>query len=106
MLHLALHFIIPFFIAWFFFRDVWLKAWLIMIATMIIDIDHLIADPIYDPNRCSINFHPLHTYPFIAGYVVMSFWRKTRLVGIGLVIHIALDFIDCLVQGNVPWPFR
>ena len=28
--------------------------------TMMVDLDHLIADPIFDPQRC-IGFHPLHS---------------------------------------------
>lgn len=62
---------------------------------MLIDIDHLLANPIYDPGRCSIGFHPLHELWFIALYIVVSLLPRTRLIGIGLLIHIALDTIDC-----------
>ena len=31
-----------------------------MLATMVVDLDHLLADPILDPQRCGIGFHPLH----------------------------------------------
>ena len=66
-----------------------------MSATMLVDLDHLLANPIYDPNRCSIGFHPLHTtFPVIV-YVLLTLFSKTRLVGLGLVIHMALDYIDC-----------
>jgi len=74
-----------------------LKAWLIMIATMAVDLDHLIANPIYDPNRCSIGFHPLHSYIAVGIYVVFLFFPRFRLVALGLVIHMALDYIDCFV---------
>lgn len=67
---------------------------------MLIDVDHLLASPIFDPNRCSINFHPLHTYWALAIYVVMLFFRKTRIVGVGLVFHLITDFIDCLWSGT------
>ena len=67
---------------------------------MLVDIDHLLADPIYDPNRCSIGFHPLHRVGFIALYCALCFLQKTRLAGIGLVIHMALDAIDCQVSGD------
>ena len=56
-LHIALHFLIPGLIAIFFFKYRWKQAWLIMALTMVVDLDHLWAHPIYDPNRCSINFH-------------------------------------------------
>jgi hypothetical protein len=55
----------------------------------------LLASPIYDASRCSIGFHPLHQYWFIALYLMMSFYPKTRLIGVGLIIHMALDVLDC-----------
>ncbi len=72
-----------------------------MLATMLVDVDHLLADPIYDPTRCSIGFHPLHTYAPIALYGIASFFRTTRYLGIGLVIHMALDSIDCQMTNGV-----
>jgi len=68
-----------------------------MIATMVVDLDHLLAVPIYDPNRCSIGFHPLHSYVAIGIYFVLLFFPKLRIIAIGLIIHMALDFIDCYV---------
>jgi hypothetical protein len=67
----------------------------IMTITMIVDLDHLLAVPIYDPNRCSIGFHPLHHPGIIFVYFVLVFFPKTRLIGLGLVIHMILDAIDC-----------
>lgn len=95
-LHLVLHAAVPGVVAFLFFRPRWRRAWLIMVATMLVDLDHLLADPIYDPGRCSIGFHPLHSYPAIAVYALLTLPRKTRLVGLGLVIHMALDGLDCL----------
>ncbi len=69
-----------------------------MVATMAVDLDHLLADPIYAPGRCSIGFHPLHTTVPIVIYVLMLGHKKTRLVGAGLVIHMILDATDCLRQ--------
>lgn len=70
--------------------------YLIMIATMLIDLDHLLANPIFDPNRCSINFHPLHSYYAIGIYLLMLIPNKTRVLAIGLLIHILADSVDCL----------
>lgn len=67
-----------------------------MFATMLVDLDHLLADPIYDPNRCGIGFHALHTYPAIAIYGLFLIPRITRLLAVGLVIHMALDALDCV----------
>jgi hypothetical protein len=69
-----------------------------MISTILIDLDHLLATPIFQPNRCSINFHPLHTYYAMVVYVVMLFFKKTRLIGIGLAIHILADAVDCALM--------
>ncbi|MDQ2075152.1 DUF6122 family protein [Marinimicrobium sp. ABcell2] len=95
--HIFLHFAVPAIVARVFFKDRWLKAWLIMVATMVVDLDHLLADPIYDPDRCSIGYHPLHSWPAIAAYAGLAVWPKTRLIGLGLLIHMALDGIDCFV---------
>ncbi len=65
---------------------------------MIVDVDHLLADPIYDPLRCSMGFHPLHTWPFVFLYILLSLVPRTRLLGIGLVIHMLLDSGDCLLM--------
>lgn len=83
-----------------FFRKQWKTAYLVMIATMLVDIDHLLANPIYDGGRCSIGFHPLHEFIPIGVYCLLCFFPKTRLVGIGLVIHMALDSIDCQMTSG------
>ena len=97
LLHLVLHATIPGAVALLFFRPHWKQAWLIMFSTMLVDLDHLLADPIYDPNRCGIGFHPLHTYPAIAAYVLLLVPRVSRLLALGLVIHMALDALDCVL---------
>ena len=96
VVHLLLHFIVPGIVARFSFRDRWIRAWLIMALTIIVDLDHLLADPIYDPNRCSIGYHPLHSYPAILFYLVLTMIPKTRLIGLGLMIHMILDAVDCI----------
>jgi hypothetical protein len=95
ILHYSLHFLFPFLIAWFFYREKWLKAGLIMVSTMLVDLDHLLANPIFDPNRCSINFHFLHTYWAIGFYAILLLFPKARIVAIGLLFHMLTDFEDC-----------
>lgn len=94
--HYGIHFIGPILIALIFFKSNWKWATVIMISTMLIDLDHLLANPIFDPNRCSINFHPLHSYYAIGIYFILSLIKKTRVLGIGLLIHILADSVDCL----------
>lgn len=97
-IHYGIHFLLPLIVALLFFKNMWLKAYVIMIACMLIDLDHLLANPIFDANRCSINFHPLHSYYAIGLYVSLLFFKKTRLLGFGLVIHIIADWTDCLLM--------
>jgi hypothetical protein len=94
--HLALHLIVPALFARRLSPAHPFRAWLIMVATMAIDADHLLADPIYDPDRCSLGFHPLHTWPMLPASVLLAVWPLTRWVGVGLLIHLGLDGIDCL----------
>ena len=101
MLHILLHFLVPVLVATTFFHSYWTRAYLLMLATMVVDLDHLLADPIYDPSRCSIGFHPLHQPGFILLYAALCFFPKTRIVGIGLVLHMALDSIDCQVTNGI-----
>lgn len=101
IIHLALHVIVPAIVAGLFYRKAWLMALAVMMATMVVDADHLLADPIYDPNRCSIGFHPLHRIVPILLYCALCFLPKTRLVGLGLMIHMALDSIDCQMTNGV-----
>ncbi len=96
VLHYCIHFLLPLIIAFIFFKSKWKYAYLIMICTMLIDLDHLLATPIFDANRCSINFHPLHSYIAIAIYLLFIIPKKTRLLGLGLIIHIIADKVDCL----------
>ncbi|MBT3429201.1 MAG: hypothetical protein HN428_02125 [Proteobacteria bacterium] len=54
------------------------------------------ADPIFDPERCGIGFHPLHSYPAIALYVVALAFKPLRIVAAGLLIHMLVDGTDCI----------
>lgn len=76
-----------------------------------IDVDHLLANPVYDPLRCSIGFHPLHTWPALLVYMAFLVHPRTRLLGIGLLLHLVLDAGDCTqmpggldkLRGFLPW---
>ncbi|KPA12811.1 conserved hypothetical protein, membrane [Candidatus Magnetomorum sp. HK-1] len=94
--HIALHFIVPGIYAKIFFKQQQLKSWVIMMSTMIVDLDHLLATPVFDPNRCSIGFHPLHSYLAIILYLCLLSIKKTRVIAIGLLIHMGVDFTDCI----------
>ena len=95
LVHYTLHLLVPGLIAWLFFRDRWQRAWLIMLATMLVDLDHLLATPVFDPGRCSIGYHPLHSDYAIAGYALLALWPRTRIVAVGLLWHMTTDYQDC-----------
>ncbi len=101
IIHYSLHLIVPLAIAYIFYQDRWLKSYLILLATMLVDLDHLLATPIFDPTRCSIGFHPLHTGYAILIYIVFLFCKEPyRLIGIGLLFHMFTDTIDALLSGH------
>ncbi len=93
--HYGCHILLPLLVALLFFKSKWKKAYLIMLAGFLIDLDHLLATPIFDPNRCSIGYHPLHSYFAILFYIFFCIPKTSRIVGLGLIIHIIADAVDC-----------
>ena len=96
IIHMTLHFLVPFMVAKTVWKENWFSPFIIMALTIAVDFDHLLADPIFDPNRCGLGFHPLHSWPAIAVYLVAIFSSRLRIVALGLLIHMGLDGIDCL----------
>lgn len=95
LVHYGIHFALPLAIAFACYpKNRWGVA-LLLLAGIAIDLDHLWATPTFDPDRCSIDFHPLHSYAAIAGYAALLLFPKTRLVGLALMIHMAADLSDC-----------
>ena len=93
--HYGLHFLAPGIIAYIFFKNNWKTVYLLLLATMLVDLDHLYATPLFNPNRCSINYHPLHSYYAIILYLFLLVPVKTRIIAIGLLFHMLTDYIDC-----------
>lgn len=98
IIHYGLHLAAPALFSWIFFKKIWKKSWLLMLTTMIVDADHLLATPIFDAGRCSINFHPLHSYYAIGIYLLLLFIpnKYVRIIALGLLVHMIVDFQDCL----------
>ncbi|KGO00862.1 DUF6122 family protein [Porphyromonas sp. COT-290 OH3588] len=103
LVHYSLHLVAPLLLAWIFFpRERRRMAYIVMLLTMLVDLDHLLATPIFDPDRCSIGFHFLHSYYLIPFYILMCFLPYRRLglpwwlsaVGIGLTFHMFTDWQD------------
>jgi hypothetical protein len=103
LIHYGFHLVVPFLWGRIFFGENWKKAGLIMLATMALDLDHLLADPIFDPDRCGIGFHPLHTYWAALAYGLLllpRFWIS-RAVGLGCLWHLFTDTADCVLGGTL-----
>lgn len=106
IIHYSLHFIAPALLAYVFFgREQFWSAYGVMLLSMAVDLDHLLATPIFDPHRMSIGFHPLHSYPAIAVYVLFCLIPKkyfvfpwwVRALAIALVFHMITDFQDYML---------
>lgn len=95
--HYSLHFLVPGLLAWVLFPDMWMLGWMVMIGTMLVDLDHLVARPIFDAKRCSIGFHPLHSHYAISGYVLLLLVPNVyvQMIAVGLLFHMLTDLLDC-----------
>jgi hypothetical protein len=97
--HYFLHFGVVGLIAYWYDSKHWWRGWLVLCCTMLVDADHLLADPLFNSMRCSIGFHPLHSLPAIVCYVLGALalrHRVWKLVAIGLLFHMFTDLVDCL----------
>lgn len=95
LVHYFLHLIFPGMIAYACFRKNWLKIYLLLMLTMLVDLDHLLAKPVFEACRCSINFHPLHRYGAIGVYCILLIFPRTRIIALGLLLHMGTDALDC-----------
>lgn len=102
LIHYSLHFLVPVLVAFMFYRKNWWQVSLIFLATMVVDLDHLLATPMFDPCRCSVGFHPLHSYVACGVYVAALFVPRFRVVAIGLLMHMITDGIDCVMSCTNP----
>jgi hypothetical protein len=99
MVHLFIH-VLALVPPWLYFAGRYgsrQKVALLLGAGFLVDADHLLADPVYDPLRCSIGFHPLHTDLALTVMAAGLLFRPTRIVSAGLLIHMLVDAMDCLV---------
>lgn len=91
----------PFAIGWLLWRENWKASGAVIAAANLIDLDHLLATPIFDPDRCSIGFHLLHGWEAAVAYVLMlgvpKWW--VRALSLGALWHLAVDWGDCAMQS-------
>lgn len=98
LLHLVLHALVPLAVARAWRPERWKPTWAMLLAGWLIDVDHLLADPVYAPGRCSLEVHPLHGSLATLVYIVLLAPPRTRVLAVGLLIHIGLDAIDCALM--------
>lgn len=105
ILHYGLHIVAPLGIALLISRKKFWQIYLVLMLTMVVDMDHLWSVPIYQADRCSIGFHWLHSGYAIWVYLLSLavFWKKliVRAIFIGLLFHMVVDGIDCLWMFNL-----
>ena len=99
VVHYGLHFLAPLLLALLFKRGHRAKAYWVMVCTMLVDLDHLFANPVFDPHRMSVGFHPLHS---TLALVDKGYWHRSdyphvdRLAGLcalGTLKRKTLQFI-------------
>jgi hypothetical protein len=94
VVHYGGHFLAPLALARLFDPKNIKKTSIILLSANLVDLDHLLSNPIFDPNRMSVGYHLLHSYPAIVLYFVLLFHTKTRCLGVGLLWHMVVDFTD------------
>lgn len=97
LVHYSNHLIVPCLFAWLWWPERWRVVGGVMVATIVIDMDHLLATPIFMADRCSLGFHPLHTVWAGALYVLLllpPIWWL-RAIGAGCLWHLITDGLDC-----------
>ena len=77
--HYGLHLVAPYFLATLWPQHSRLRVYLLLLATMAIDLDHLLVRPIFDSERCSVGFHLLHSWPFVLLYALLCVLPYERL---------------------------
>lgn len=102
--HYGGHLIVPIVVVWMLYqrgvfpRRGFASVALVATSNMLIDLDHLLADPMFDPERCSVGFHPLHTWPSAALYLALLLVpnKFLRVFCAACLWHLLVDSLDCL----------
>ncbi len=98
IIHYGLHFAMPVLFARLYDKEKWMRIYAIFLASMLVDLDHLFATPIFDPNRLSVGYHFLHSYYAMGVYALGLFFRPTRILAFALIFHLFTDIIDYMMK--------
>ena len=68
---------------------------ILLLASELIDLDHLTAKPIYHAKRNSFKTHFFHKNWCIVLFasIILVFIRPVMFLGIGLISHLLLDYV-------------
>lgn len=100
LIHYGLHFVAPYFIATLYAKhsiQEKYRVYILFLASMLVDLDHLVSDPVFDPHRLSVGHHFLHSYYALALYAFALFYKRTRLLAFALIFHMFSDIMDYLL---------
>ncbi|HEY4505213.1 MAG TPA: DUF6122 family protein [Candidatus Paceibacterota bacterium] len=72
----------------------------LIIGSNLVDLDHLFSRPIYQPGRDSFKTHFLYKQwkMVLLLSILMLFVRPLMFLGIGLVLHFFLDYLDTIKE--------
>jgi hypothetical protein len=96
IVHLLMLFGVPALAAWAFYNGSIRNTYLILISTVLVDLDQLLFNQVFEFGSCSINYFPLHSWPALLVYFLGLFFEKTRRVAMGLHIHMLADLMNCI----------
>ena len=95
IIHIILHFLVPFIVAKTAWKEQWLWPFIIMALTLVIDFDHFLAEPVFDPNRCSLGFHPLHKLACHWNLSCVTFFSSFTNYCYWIAHTLGIDGTDC-----------
>lgn len=68
---------------------------ILLFSSNLIDLDHLLAKPIYHPHRNPFLTHPIHKQWRVVIIISTAFlfYRPLLFLGLGLLTHLFLDYL-------------
>jgi len=90
-----------YFIIGLFIPVSYIDLFLVLFAELI-DLDHLPSKPVYKKGRNSFETHFLHKRVFIVLIIALTmlFIRPIMFLGIGILLHFFLDYLDNKIENN------
>lgn len=94
IIHYGLHFVAPILIAKLYDPRKWKDIYKIFLLSMLVDLDHLLSTPLFDPHRLSVGYHYFHSFAALGVYAFGLFFPRTRILSFALIFHMFTDVLD------------